>query len=195
MFQKQLLSFEDVGEALECTTHAVRLLVVEERSLPAIVVTLDGERKGPYGAQKVESIGDDGSVLVLHDNPRRLDRGDRGYLRVERSALDTFMTERSIDRGRVLAVNEQRDPMVAATDGQGIDDDFDPSDLPDELDCANQAYRAVSIGYGDGYDTFRNRLLAWLAEHRPELGTEARERIATVANPDKAAGRKARKRK
>ena len=73
------------------------------------------------------------------------------------------------------------------------DGDMDPSDLPDELDCANQAFRAVSKGYGDSSATFRKRLLAWILKHRADLGPEARERIATVANRDKAAGRRAGK--
>lgn len=65
-----------------------------------------------------------------------------------------------------------------------------PEDLPDELDCAMQAFRAVHNGYGDRAATFKNRLSAWIAQHRPDLGDEARARIATVANPDKTPGRK-----
>lgn len=68
--------------------------------------------------------------------------------------------------------------------------EIDPGDLPDELDVANQAFRAVQNGYGE-QSTFRNRLVAWLAEHRSDLKAEARDRIATVANPDKTPGRRA----
>jgi len=67
--------------------------------------------------------------------------------------------------------------------------EIDPADLPEELDCANQAFRAVHNGYGKQSDTIRNRLVAWVKEHYPSLGEEARNRIATVANPDKTPGR------
>ena len=69
---------------------------------------------------------------------------------------------------------------------------FDPSDLPDELHAANIAFRAVSNGHGDQTATFKNRLTAYLQENFKDLGAEAIARIATVANPDKARGRKSR---
>jgi hypothetical protein len=124
---------------------------------------------------------------VLHERPRRLDRGERGYLRVKRSALDAFVIEHA-----TVAVAM---PATIEAGPRDASDPLDPSDLPDELDCANQAFRAISNGYGDVSDTFRNRLVAWLVEHRGDLGIEGRERIATVANRDKAAGRKVRKSK
>ena len=89
MLQKQLLSFEEVGVELGCSVGTVRSLVVEERSLPALVVTLTGGKQ-PYGAQTIERIDDDGTVLVLHDRPSRFERGFKAYLRVERIALTTF---------------------------------------------------------------------------------------------------------
>ena len=67
--------------------------------------------------------------------------------------------------------------------------DADPSDLPDELDCALMALRAIRNGYGTE-TTPRKRIVEWLAAHRPDLTDDARKRIATVANPDKATGRK-----
>lgn len=65
----------------------------------------------------------------------------------------------------------------------------DPADLPDELDCALMALRAVQNGYGKE-STPRKKLLEWLVANRPDLKPDQRERIATVANPDKAPGRK-----
>lgn len=68
--------------------------------------------------------------------------------------------------------------------------EIDPLDYPEELDAANMAFRAVKNGYGDANQTFRNRLIAYLGEHYKNLVPEAVGRIATVANPDKTAGRK-----
>jgi hypothetical protein len=72
------------------------------------------------------------------------------------------------------------------------DQDIDPADLPVELDAANMAYRAVLNGYGDKSETFKNRLIDYLKGHYTDLKPEAVQRIATVANPDKSAGRKKR---
>lgn len=66
---------------------------------------------------------------------------------------------------------------------------IDPEDLPSELDCANQAFRAVSNGFGDPTATFKNRLTDYLEKTHTTLTQEAVKRIATVANPDKSPGR------
>lgn len=71
------------------------------------------------------------------------------------------------------------------------EDDIDPSDMPEELQAANIAYRAVLNGYGQPGETFRNRLVAYLGE-RFRFSDEAVKRIATVANADKTVGRKRR---
>ena len=68
--------------------------------------------------------------------------------------------------------------------------DIDPLDLPDELDYANQAFRAVTNGYGDANATFKNKVADYLARTYPSLKPEAVQRIATVANPDRSPGRK-----
>lgn len=68
--------------------------------------------------------------------------------------------------------------------------EIDPSDLPDELDCANLAYRAVKNGYGDQSKTLKNRTVEYLENTYPNLKPEAVQRIATVANPDRSRGRK-----
>jgi len=68
---------------------------------------------------------------------------------------------------------------------------IDPTDLPSELDYANQAHRAVFLGHGsDTSATFRNRIVDYLANTYKHLTPEAIQRIATVANPDKSTGRK-----
>lgn len=67
--------------------------------------------------------------------------------------------------------------------------EIDPSDLPEELDVANMAFRAVMKGYGDQGNTFRIRLIAYVKEHHPYMDTTKVERIATIANPDKSPGR------
>ena len=75
---------------------------------------------------------------------------------------------------------------------QGENSDIDPSDLPEELDAANVAFRAVLNGHGEQAATFKNRLIDYLKTNYPHLKMEAVDRIATVANPDKARGRKKR---
>ena len=81
------------------------------------------------------------------------------------------------------------DSQQTAVDAQ---DGIDPADLPDELSAANIAFRAVTKGYGDPAATFRNRLIAYLENNFPGVNNEVVQRIATVANPDKAPGRKKR---
>ena len=68
----------------------------------------------------------------------------------------------------------------------------DDTDLPDELDIANIAYRMVKNGYGGEAMksmTFKNRLIACLTERWENLDQSVIDRIATVANPDKNRGR------
>ena len=80
----------------------------------------------------------------------------------------------------------------ALTSGQvqvDIGADLDPLDLPFELDCAMQAFRAVSNGHGNKTATFKNRLRAYLEETYQSLTPEAMKRIAILANPDKTPGR------
>ena len=72
---------------------------------------------------------------------------------------------------------------------------IDPEDLPSELDCANQAFRAVSNGFGDAAATFKNRLTDYLEKTHTTLTQDAVKRIATVANPDKSPGRPKRREK
>jgi hypothetical protein len=69
-------------------------------------------------------------------------------------------------------------------------DEIDPADLPHELHAANIAFRAVTLGFGNQSATVRNRLIEYLKEHFKDFGDEAVQRIATVANPDKAPGRR-----
>lgn len=68
--------------------------------------------------------------------------------------------------------------------------DFEPTDLPWELDLARIAYRAVKNGYGKPGETFRNRLEEYLRQNYSGLKESEIERISTVANPDKDRGRK-----
>ena len=71
-----------------------------------------------------------------------------------------------------------------------VNKDIDPSDLPGELQAANIAFRAVMNGYGDPSATFRNTLVDYLKNNFVDLNNKTVQRIATVANPDKAPGRK-----
>lgn len=82
---------------------------------------------------------------------------------------------------------------AATTEAIG-DAGIDPIDLPDEMQLAGIAYRAVINGYGDRAATFKNRLIDYLEKTYTDLKSEAVKRIATVANPDKTTGRKRRDR-
>jgi hypothetical protein len=73
-----------------------------------------------------------------------------------------------------------------------VDQEIDPFDFPEELNAANLAFRAVTTGYGDPNATKKNRLIEYLQKTFTDLKPEAVQRIATVANPDKSAGRKKR---
>ncbi len=73
-----------------------------------------------------------------------------------------------------------------------VESEVDQSDLPEELDAANIAFRAVANGYGDRSKTERNRLVDFLKINYKNFKNEKIDRIATVANPDKSPGRKPR---
>ena len=81
--------------------------------------------------------------------------------------------------------------LVQQASGQ-LSDGLDPSDLPEELQAANIAFRAVSNGFGNPEATFKSRLVAYLETSSFDLGQEAIKRIATVANPAKEPGRRRR---
>lgn len=102
---------------------------------------------------------------------------------LENSGLSTSS---KYDFGRGLAVKSV-DELRASNAP-----DIDPTDLPEELDAANMAFRAVATGYGDQSATQRNRLVDYLKTHYSAFKSEQVERIATVANPDKSTGRKKR---
>lgn len=79
------------------------------------------------------------------------------------------------------------DPMT-----ENQNENIDPLDLPEELDTANMAFRALMKGYGDQNATKKTRLIAYLKANYQHLKDGTLERIATVANPDKTRGRKKR---
>jgi hypothetical protein len=85
-----------------------------------------------------------------------------------------------------LAPGEAR--MSIAEQKESVE--IDPADLPAELDAANMAFRAVANGYGEPTDTERKKLVDYLEKNYPDFKSDAVQRIATVANPDKSTGRK-----
>lgn len=68
---------------------------------------------------------------------------------------------------------------------------FDPDSetYPPELDIALQAWRAVT-NQRDPSKAAKEQIREWLKKHYPKLSKEARERIATVCNWERAGGRK-----
>ena len=90
---KKRLTFSDVAQALGCTAADVRAVVVEEKRLPAIYVTLVGYTEAyNYQLLKVdnEGLAYDLSVGGLEGSVHT------GYLRVERFALDQFIAQENI---------------------------------------------------------------------------------------------------
>lgn len=82
---KQLLSFKDVADELGCDQETVRSIVVEEQSLPAVLIAQNGS-KAAYAVSRVDAVGSDGSAF------RSLDSiSDHiGYVRVQRLDLDAY---------------------------------------------------------------------------------------------------------
>lgn len=108
----------------------------------------------------------------------------------EPSHIKSFLASHGID------LDIQESPCATAKEARPAapevvaESDIDPADLPEELHIANIAFRAVTNDRGDPKVTFRNRLISYLKTNFPDLSREAVKRVATVANPDKAPGRK-----
>lgn len=72
-----------------------------------------------------------------------------------------------------------------------LDEQVDPVDLPEHLYIANLAHRAVvAKGYAPDKGTIKQRLRHYIKTNYPLLTNGSRERIATIANPDKSTGPK-----
>ena len=93
------------------------------------------------------------------------------------------------DADRILGLN-LLNPETRRDFPDETNPELDPPELPEELDAANLAFRAVTNKYGDQSATFRNRLVDYLKNTFPKFKNDTVERIATVANPDKSPGRK-----
>lgn len=116
-----------------------------------------------------------GVALALVDVQKRVDKIlDTDRARVGREIKRLRERQAEVDAEKLVAMK----PMA----------EIDPSDLPTELDAANMAFRALTNGYGDQSKKPRIRLVDYLKTNHPELGGEAVERIATVANPVKTPG-------
>lgn len=92
------------------------------------------------------------------------------------------------DRERVGLDIQRLRSIHAISEGSTTVDTGDLQ-LPNELQIANAAFRAVQGGYGVATEKFKQRLIVWLEKHRPALSAEAKKRIATVANYDSTPGR------
>jgi len=93
VIRTRLISFRQATEILQAETGAVRCLVVVERSLPAVYVTQVGYRE-PYEHQ----------LLRVDEEGRAFDLAvggieglvQTGHLRIERDALDSFITHETL---------------------------------------------------------------------------------------------------
>jgi hypothetical protein len=104
----------------------------------------------------------------------------------DRRSLANFLARNKISIG----FSEEIIPAIGAALTAQPTDGLGPDDLPEELYLANVAFRAVMNGYGDKSATFKNRLIEYLKANYPYLKKEVVKRISTVANTDKAPGRK-----
>jgi hypothetical protein len=95
---KKLLTFEDVANELGCNDITVRMLVVEERSLPAYFVTQIGYTE-KYTEHSLFRVSFDGMVFDLGNSTLDLVAlsNNHGYLRVQRTDLDAYMVERRLE--------------------------------------------------------------------------------------------------
>jgi len=142
------------------------------------------------------------SALIAGLEPRHHPAGSKTIaqrMRADVSEGKLSLVENQADRNEIarwLAESQLKSDYVFDLRRSVSDDQVKassnsaPEDLPEQLDIANITYRAVSNGYGDNAATFRNRMVDYLKSNYPELSTEAVNRIATVANPDKSPGRK-----
>ena len=87
----RLLSLERVGELLGCDVSDVRILVIEERRLPAVVTTLIGHQE-PLAPHFAEYVDETGRIFTGLDGSER----HKGYIRVSTDALETFALENKI---------------------------------------------------------------------------------------------------
>lgn len=107
---------------------------------------------------------------------------------VMRTELDRFKASHSYPQTpTILTETPTKEPAAPEAPSE---EEVDPCDLPEELDAANMAFRAVLKGYGGITATRRNRTVNYLKDTYPHLKPDAIQRIATVANPDKSRGRK-----
>lgn len=83
----ELLSFNDVATELGCDIDTVRTLVVEERTLPGLFVTLIGKAEA-YTQDLLLDVNSTGYAADLGDRSRH-----RGYVRVTRTDLAAFKNE------------------------------------------------------------------------------------------------------
>jgi hypothetical protein len=108
-----------------------------------------------------------------------------------RLELSRWLTENNIPAAYSFHISDRPPPTSERSFLlTAVEPDIDPTDLPEELDAANMAFRAVLQGYGNQKTTFKNRLIDYLKKNYQHLKQEAIDRISIVANPDKAPGRR-----
>ena len=167
----QTLEREQTGQGIETITKKMRLAIVGG----------------------VLPIYDPGAFFRI-DLGHILENADDSLVRVD--DLANWLRIEGIEIGHVMtsdtSVDSQACGHVQTEEPEGLNKEVDPSDLPEELDAANMAFRAVLNGHGEQTATFKKRLITYLKENYSHLKMEAVDRIATVANPDKARGRKTR---
>ena len=114
----RLLSFQQVADHLNVSLEVVRALVVEEKRLPALYVTLVGyPAKYEYQLIDTDPEGNACDLSVL--TKKQYQDGVRtrtGYLRVERDALERFTKEECFDDSPSAAISSKEHPTKPAPD-------------------------------------------------------------------------------
>ena len=114
-------------------------------------------------------------------------RTDGGFLISE---IESFKNERTTRQDASITISDR---VTGEENGDTKQDNYiDPTDYPEELYAAINAYRGVINGYGDQTKTFKERIIDLLRDRHPSLGDEAVNRISILTNNNKRPGRKKR---
>jgi hypothetical protein len=160
----------ETGEAPDLGALGVTEQILRSRSLKAIV------------ADSRAGVVDDHRLMEILMEPNRW---VFSVQRFDRDEVIRWLEENAVNSAYQFNPMSPRAPAGLA--GLG---DFDPSDLPEELDAAIIAWTEVKKGWGLPSETAKQKISSYLDERYFHLSQEARNRIATMANGDKRPGRR-----
>lgn len=183
----RLLSFQQVADRLDVSLEVVRALVVEEKRLPALYVTLVGYAD-KYEYQLIDADPDgnacDLSELTLNQYQEGV-RNQTGYLRVECDALEQFIEDECIDDSPSEEISSEEHPTMQAQTDETSDPSEDDDDEPAPLTTGDIAHCFAGLKNWDE-KRWKKELGSpnkWLkaCQHRP--GTRGRGGIESTWFP------------